>query len=254
MSATRAVGVARRRCAFIDRPCEVESDSVPLEVCRLCLDAWKAAHSTIMVSRPLITPEISQPASERPAEAVEAKPAGAKPVESKDLSEELSKLDKLLFEGKISVEEYLEKRKKLVGSSASSTSWLKQMEEQWLGKLAQPLPYAVLMEDGKVKALYPEGWTPPKSLAKALKPLYELCSALGGGDLHLEAGAFKVTVLGYRDGKLAMLLLERGTGFSYLDEVVEEARARLKASSDWEKALGALYDERLRLKRPTYVW
>jgi hypothetical protein len=201
-----------------------------------------------MVSRPLTTPEAPhQPVLERP---VEAKPAEAKPAEaeSKRVSEELGELDRLFFEGKISVEDYVERRKRSVNSAASSTNWLKQMmEERWLGRQAQPLPYAVLVEDGRAKAFYPEGWRPPEAFTRILKPLYEICSALReGGNIRLQAEAFKVAVLGYRDGKLALLFFGEGQSFDDFDEAVEEARLRLKANSDWEEALKMSYDEQLR--------
>jgi len=242
----------KRKCVFVDRPCEVESDNIQLEVCRLCLDAWKARSGTIMVSRPAITSEApSKPILER---SVEVKPAEAKPEESKSMTEQLGELDRLFFEGKISVEDYVERRKRIVNSAASSTNWLKQMEERWLGRQVQPLPYAVLVEGGRAKAFYPEGWRPPEAFTKILKPLYEICSALREGqNIRLQADSFKVAVLGYRDGKLALLFFGEGQSFGDFDEAVEEARLRLKASSDWEEALKTFYDEQLRRRQPPYI-
>jgi len=247
-----SVTALRHKCAFLDRPCGVESDDVPLEVCRLCLDAWKASGGTIMVSRPLLAAEASrQPVGERAAEArPEAKPADEG---SRGISEELAALDRLFFEGKMGVDEYLERRKRIVSSSAPSISWLKQMEERWLRGHAHPIPYTVLFEDGRPKAFYPEGWSPPEAVRRALRPLYEICSALGGGNIRLQAEGFKVEALGYRDGKLALLLYEEGQGSGDFEEAVEEARLRLRANSDWEEALKAFYDDRLRRRQSTYI-
>ena len=237
----------KRKCVFIDRPCEIESENIPLDVCRLCMDVWKTASGTLMVRRPAITLEApSRQALER---TVEAKPSGP---QTDRMSEELGELDRLFFEGKISVEDYIERRKRIVGSAASQTSWLKEMEERWLGKREQPPPCTVLIEGGKAKAFYPEGWRPPAAFNKILKPLYEICSVLGDWNVRLQAEAFKVAVLGCRDGKLALLFLGEGQSFSDFADAVEEVRLRLKINSDWKEALEAFYNELLS-RQPSYI-
>jgi hypothetical protein len=241
----------KRKCVFVDKPCEVESDSIPLEVCRLCLDAWKVRSSTIMVSRTAITPEVPpKPMLER---SVEVKPAETETKESKSMAEQLGELDRLLFEGKINVEDYLERRKKIVNSVASPTNWLKQMEERWFGRQAQPLPYAILVEGGRAKTFYPESWRPPEALIRILKPLYEICRMLNERSIRLHAEDFKIEVLGYRDGKLALLFLDEGQSFSDFDRIIEEAKLRLKASSSWEEALKTFYEDQFGRRQLKYI-
>lgn len=31
----------KRRCVFIEKPCNIEADEIPIEVCYLCIEAWR---------------------------------------------------------------------------------------------------------------------------------------------------------------------------------------------------------------------
>lgn len=243
--------VVRRRCAFVDRPCEVESDDVPLEVCRLCLEAWKAESGLITVKRPVRAAEMHRPAP------VEERAVEEKPVEavSKTMNEELRELDKLFTEGKIGVEEYVERRKGIVNSATAPKGWLKQLEERWLQRQAKAPLCVVLVEGGRTKKVYPQIRNPPDWFASIAKPLLELCRVLGRGEggVRLEAGELKVASLGYRDGKLALLLLGAGQSFSDYEETFKEMRRRLEEDSDWEDALPKLYDDYFRQRQPPYI-
>jgi len=246
--------VVGRRCAFVDRPCEVESDEVPLEVCRLCLEAWKAESELITVKRPRRAAETHKPA---PVEerAVEEKPVARSLSLSKTMNEELRELDKLFTEGKIGVEEYVERRKGIVNSAASPKGWLKQLEERWLQRQVKAPLCVVLVEGGRTKTVHPEIRDLPDWFENIAKPLLELCRVLRRreGSVRLEAGELKVVSLGYRDGKLALLFLGAGQSFSDYEETFKDIRRRLEEDSDWEDALPKLYDDYFRQKQPPYI-
>lgn len=41
-SPMRVENMEERKCPFIEgKECHVDTDEIPLEVCRLCIDAWK---------------------------------------------------------------------------------------------------------------------------------------------------------------------------------------------------------------------
>jgi len=46
--------IVDRRCVFIpDRGCHVDADEIPLEICQLCLETWKAMSDRVTVRRSL---------------------------------------------------------------------------------------------------------------------------------------------------------------------------------------------------------
>ncbi len=85
-----------RRCVFVkDRECLVDVDEVPLEVCRLCIEAWKTQVNMIMVRRSVV-------------KALEALP--------------LIELDRMFESGEIELEEYISRRGKILESLRQRTS------------------------------------------------------------------------------------------------------------------------------------
>jgi hypothetical protein len=88
----------RMRCIFVDEwICQIEVDEIPLEVCRLCVDARvgqaNKAIKTIKRTR-IIPPKLESKIDE----------AG----------ESLLSLDRLFMDGKINLENYLKKRREAV--------------------------------------------------------------------------------------------------------------------------------------------
>jgi len=42
----------KRMCLFVpERPCDIDVDEIPLEVCKLCLEAWKVHVSNLTIKR-----------------------------------------------------------------------------------------------------------------------------------------------------------------------------------------------------------
>jgi len=97
------------RCIFVrDWICPVEADEVPLEVCRVCVEARKAQQAVATVRRAAPTGASSNLAKVKP-EAPANLP--------QDVQKQLGGLDKQFEEGQISFEEYVEKRKSIVESN-----------------------------------------------------------------------------------------------------------------------------------------
>jgi hypothetical protein len=97
------------RCIFVrDWMCPVEADEIPLEVCRICVEARKTHKTVATIHRAAPSGIASDLAKEKP-EVPDNLP--------KDVQKQLSGLDKQFEEGQINFEEYLEKRKNIVEST-----------------------------------------------------------------------------------------------------------------------------------------
>ncbi|MEM2685837.1 MAG: hypothetical protein QXM01_02015 [Candidatus Bathyarchaeia archaeon] len=96
-----------RRCLFVkSRECLVDADEIPLEVCRLCIEAWKIQASTIMVRREVV-----------------------KTLEAVGVPTALLELDHMFENGEIELDDYIEKREKI----------LESLKRQTYSKLEEPL-------------------------------------------------------------------------------------------------------------------
>jgi len=240
-----------RACIFVPgRACPVDLDEIPLDVCRLCLEAWRV-HVESAVVRPVkreleVSVEGPGPSgADRTRLLALGSPSQPAPAPSLGLMS-LSELDKLFWEGKIDVGEYLRRRKELVNSLRREESPFSSLE-RLLERLesASPEESLFLLEKGKVKAKYPEGSLLPEGLegsGDALKALQELFSALGGRqlDARLEVGSKRIWLLGRRGKTLVLLVSSPGAGD--LEERVKEARRVLDQSDEWDGVLPLVYD------------
>ena len=89
----------RLKCVFVaDWPCHVEVEEIPLEVCRLCLEAKNnyANQQSKTVKRAIMRAEVPRPPS------------------SEELLATLSNLDRRLLNDEVSIEEYLQGRNEIV--------------------------------------------------------------------------------------------------------------------------------------------
>jgi len=253
-----------RRCVFIpDRGCHVDADEIPLEICQLCLETWKAMSGRVTVRRSLdrlraaeVQPiqtveERSVQAEQQPVKGEEAvqPPAAAQP-ERVDMAEALAELDRLFEEGEIELEEYVRRRKSIVDSAKRKRNSLFVGFERILGRAESGHVGLVLVEKEmfgvKVKAAAPQGWRQPESLdGEALRAIYNFYASLKerAEDIRLEHRDFKVASLGFKDGKLALLISNPDREFSEFDEYVRKFSSRLKREVNWEKNLPRLYRE-----------
>ena len=81
-----------RRCAFVwDWTCHVEAEDIPLDVCRVCLDARRLR-------------------VEEAGRVVKRVVGVAEPPEPEALMKALSRIDRMFEEGEIDLEEYVRRR------------------------------------------------------------------------------------------------------------------------------------------------
>ncbi|MCX8170869.1 MAG: hypothetical protein N3E47_02690 [Candidatus Bathyarchaeota archaeon] len=213
--------LAERKCVFIDRPCRVDLDEIPLEVCRLCIEAWKHISERLDVKR---TPT--------PAHLETQKP----------IKDKLRELDKLFEDDKIDLKDYVERRRMLLASTSAEGSWLETIEETFLE--APKSPGIIIVRGGKIELTYPDDWKPPKNLTEAAKTLYELCKALGeeSQNLRVKAGKIGVISLGLRDDRF-ILLFTPSSMLERYENTVRQIAFTLARAKDIAKELPKIYDE-----------
>lgn len=138
--------MSTRKCAFIQaRACPVDVDEIPLDVCRLCVDAWKTSaeiqtltganvlgptllvpvgvpqHVQVMPPVPnqpqLIQPPIPQPAAQPSSQQPFTLVPKAEPdteSQAKEAYDMLHRLDNQFINDKISADDYVKMRRSLV--------------------------------------------------------------------------------------------------------------------------------------------
>jgi hypothetical protein len=232
-----------RMCVFAQgRVCLVELDEIPLEVCRLCLDAWKISRGNITVKAPVKRVEAETP---RAVQAEAQTPEAGEPSIPAHIRRSLSELDRLFIEDGIGLEEYVQKRRQILSSASRPSTPLSSIEERLesLGNVeAQNALFIV--EAGKVKAKYPEGATLPDGLdGKALKAIHELFENMHEhiSDVRLSFRSWSILGLDRRGRRLALLLIGGKAEREDLSEVVREAQTLLREHENWEEILPLLY-------------
>jgi len=94
-----------RRCLFVPgRPCNMELDEVPLEICRLCLDAWKFYVSNVMVRLQPMRLEEGKP-------SLQPQVQGAPIQEGMRTLKDLLQIDDLFMRGELTFKDYVARRK-----------------------------------------------------------------------------------------------------------------------------------------------
>ena len=239
-----------RRCVFVPfRDCHVDADEIPLEICQLCLETWKAMSIRLTVRRGLDRLRESEVQS---IKTVEDRPVQVEQPERADMAEALAELDRLFEEEKIGLEEYVRRRKSIVDSARQKRNSLFVGLERILGRDESGILGLVLVEKEmfgvKVKATAPKEFRLPESLESiSLGAVYNFYASLKGQaeDIRLEHRDFKVASLGFRDGKLALLISDSRGEPMKLEEHVRKFSSRLKRETNWEKNLGKIHRELL---------
>jgi len=125
--------LSTRQCAFIQaRACPIDVDEIPLDVCKLCIDAWKtSAEIQSLTGANILGPTIMVPTGPQALQMIPTTPSprGTTPPEITPLTlipsidaekqnaesqEILFKLDNDFINDRISADEYVTKRREIV--------------------------------------------------------------------------------------------------------------------------------------------
>jgi hypothetical protein len=242
-------------CVFVPgRVCPVELEEIPLEVCRLCMEAWRLSGGNMSV-KPHVSSSRLQGGGEPSGRlevsgAVEAKPSfGSGSFTSARSQLSLSELDRLFWEGRIEVDEYVRRRREIVNSmkrgESSFASFERAIENLDLIMLGKS--FILLVEDGKVKVRHPEGEAMPEGFevsGDVLKAVQELFTALSRRrmDAQIEVGLKRIMCLGCRGRRIILLIVDSRVSLEKLEGGLMEARRMLGESESWEKILPLIHN------------
>ncbi len=163
--------MSKRRCAFIQaRACPIDVDEIPLDVCRLCIDAWKtSAEIQTLTGANILGPTIIVPTGPQALQMVPhrqtrppdfASPSepftlipkiegGTDPHETQD---HLYRLDNDFMMDRISADEYVEQRRQIVSQLSD------QIDTKKPSLLAQATADGILKPEDSMPAGPPDDY------------------------------------------------------------------------------------------------
>ena len=106
------VNEINRKCPFTPRMCPFDTDEIPLEVCLMCIDAWKSQYNKITITR---QKEKIEP--ERVEEEISLSP--------------LRTLDRYFIEDKIDRDTYMQKREEILSYIRSRLNSARSEKKDW---------------------------------------------------------------------------------------------------------------------------
>lgn len=275
--------MSTRQCAFIQaRACPIDVDEIPLDVCKLCIDAWKtSAEIQSLTGANILGPTITVPVGTQALQMIPAAPSrqqkGETPaplrepfklvpdlddVRSGDTEALLYRLDNDFMMDRITADEYVEQRRKIVDqlaeqrdtkkpsllTRATADGILKPEDSMPAGppedyfefidlnknkdllKRHKHIPLLLIERSaGKLRVRkYPEDWTLPKSLDRTnLESIYELYDELRQNQekILLQYNGTKIGILGKRNNRILCMILED-------DDKIEDYQAQISTLTD----------------------
>lgn len=285
-----------RKCAFIQaRACPIDVDEIPLDVCKLCIDAWKtSAEIQTITGANILEPTITMPSGPQALQMVHTTPTRQpkdesapepftfipsidKHGESDETEALLYKLDNDFMMDRITADEYVEQRRKIVDQLAEQRdtekpSLLARATAEGMLKPEDSMPagppedYFEVIDLNKNKGLlkrykqipllliertagklrvrkYPEDWTLPKNLDKAnLESIYDLYDELRQNQekILLQYNGTKIGILGKRNNRILCMILEDDDKIEDYQGQISRLTDLLETKNDFDDLLKAL--------------
>lgn len=261
-----------RRCTFIQsRACPIDVDEIPLDVCRLCIDAWKTsaeiqaltgsqvAPQTIMVQRQApLAQQLVMPG------AVESEPVPPKielPKKSDKDTESyacLHELDSKFINDKIDADEYVRKRRAIVGQlsnvkkvGAPSDGFttidlnddleISLEPDSEIYKMLLPLVLIERKKSGFSTLRYPLDTDLPGTLTdNKIKSIYNLYERLDKGKIVIQFDGTKLGLLGKKNNRLLCIVLEADEKLEEYDREIKHLTELFQETDDLENLVKAL--------------
>ncbi len=213
-----------RRCAFVhSRHCYVEVDNIPLDVCQLCIEAWRIDRE--LTARETQYSNIAQLQSIRtPSPSIQASEI-QQTLPKPEIEEKLRRLDQLFLEDSVDPQEYVRRRTEILGNaspqsqSTTLTSPTPKMDS--IDTVMHSIRVMVVekkLGGYKIDKL-PGDWDQPEFLnTRFIDSLFQLTGSLAERQkITIQIDRHKLAILSYSDSSIILLMLNE-------DESVEEAR------------------------------
>ena len=226
----------RKKCVFVEEwDCHVEIAEIPLEVCRLCVEARRSHASNIKIIRAI--KKFESPKLRKKIRVIN----------------NLHTLNGLFTKGEISIEEYLRRRREVVNRLRREAESLRGARTELEGKVEEEAPtpagLALIEWNDKlgpvVKTTYPKGWKLHDKLndemITVIYSLYAMSREQTEG-MCLEFKSSKVVNIGGEKEKMVLLVLDPDQDIKKYKAKIMELPAEFRRSENWEKLLPKLYE------------
>lgn len=234
-----------RRCAFVhSRRCYVEVDNIPLDVCQLCVEAWRIDRE--LTARETQYANINQVQTSRlPQLQTAVTPTVTEQQKNPEVDEQLRQLDQLFLEDSIDPQEYVRRRTSLLNGTPSDAKVQEPNHATPMDAVMHSIRVMVVEKTlGKYKTeKLPGDWEQPEFMEnKFFANLFQLMGSLPERQkVTLQIQSTKVAVLSYNESNMVLLILDE-------EESVETMRnevLKISPNFDVEKIDDALRMDRV---------
>ncbi|MBN2334073.1 hypothetical protein JXL21_00840 [Candidatus Bathyarchaeota archaeon] len=261
-----------RRCAFIEtRRCPVDVDEIPLDVCRLCINAWKTSAEiqaltgaqvvpeAITIQRPIQTIQASAQTQQGQAPPIIELSAPSRAVDLKETYSRIHRLDAMFINDGIDAEEYVRRRRGLVNQMAKDKSINLPEYEMELISLDESLEISSGVDFKPFKRVLPLLLLEPKQVGVNVTKISgnrELPTVLSKANIRSILGVYedmgedkrmliqfngtKLGLLGRKRNKILCMVLEGDESVEDYEEEINYLTELLSETEDFNEFLRTL--------------
>ncbi len=204
--------MSERRCAFVhSRQCFVEADNIPLDVCQLCVEAWRIDRE--LTARETQYANINQVQTSRLPQLQSSNPPTTQAqTRTPDIDEKLRNLDQLFLEDSIDPQEYVKRRTSILNGLPADAKVQEPNQVTQVDAIMHSIRVMNIEKKlGKYKAdKLPGDWEQPEFMGnKFYAGLFQLMESLPAKQkVTLQIQSTKVAVLSHSETKMVLLVLE----------------------------------------------
>jgi len=231
----------------------VDVDEIPLDVCRLCIDAWKTSAEIQALTGVQVIPEavtvqraaqayqqvtpITQPKPQaRPEPPIIELTAPGQALSDIETYQSLHELDAMFINDGIDAEEYIKRRRELVSQLSTAKSVNLPQEALDLINLEEDLE-AYPGEDGAPKKVHPLLLIEQPTLTDAnLRSITGLYRNLDRGEKRMlvQFNGTKLGIIGRKGNKILCVILEADEDLDDYEEDIEYLTELLSETDDFD--------------------
>jgi hypothetical protein len=204
--------MSERRCAFVhSRNCYVEPDNIPLDVCQLCIEAWRIDRE--LTAREAQFQNINQVQTSRlPQIQANTPPTVQAQARTPDIDDKLKQLDQLFLEDSIDPQEYVRQRTDILNGTPGDAKVQEPNHASRIDAMMHSIRVMnVEKKLGKIKVdKTPGDWEEPEFMGnKFYAGIFNLMESLPRTQkVTLQIQSTKVAVLSYSDTRMVLLVLD----------------------------------------------
>jgi len=251
----------------------VDVDEIPMDVCRLCIDAWKTSaeiqaltgarvipkpitiQSPVQLATQLVEP--SMPETEPTPPILELPGLGTSEMDAES-HRQLSELDSKFMNDKIDADEYVQQRRVIV----SQLSNVKKVDTPNFGfttidldedtdtddepgkeayRRILPLILIEKKRTGYSLNSYPSNFKLPKALdEKKIRSIYNLYESLGEDRILVQFDGTRIGLLGKKDSRMLCMVLDAGERFEDHEEEIRHLNDLFQETDSLDELVKAL--------------